>query len=92
MPEVPTFREAGIPEIEATAWIGIVVPARTPQPIVERLNRDIVAALKDPGVAEKLRAVYMDPVGNSPAQFAAFMQEELRRWGPVIKRSGVTIE
>jgi len=92
MPEVPTFREAGIPEIEATAWIGIVVPARTPQPIVERLNREIVAALKDPGVAEKLRAVYMEPVGNSPAQFAAFMQEELRRWGPVIKRSGVTID
>jgi len=92
MPDVPTFREAGIADIEATAWIGIVVPARTPAPIVERLNREIVAILKEPGSVEKLRAVYMDPVGNSPQQFAEFMQEELRRWKPVIARAGVTID
>lgn len=92
MPDVPTFREAGIADIEATAWIGIVAPARTPQPIVDRLNREIVAILKDPGVAEKLRAVYMDPVGNSPQAFAEFMQDELRRWSPIIRRAGVTID
>ena len=92
MPEVPTFREAGIPDIEATAWIGIVVPARTPQAIIDRLNREIVAILKDPQTVEKLRAVYMDPVGNSPQAFAAFMQEELKRWKPVIVRSGATID
>jgi tripartite-type tricarboxylate transporter receptor subunit TctC len=92
MPDVPTFREAGIPDIEATAWIGIVVPARTPQAIVDRLNREIVAILKDPQTVEKLRAVYMDPVGNSPQAFAAFMQEELKRWKPVIARSGATID
>jgi tripartite-type tricarboxylate transporter receptor subunit TctC len=92
VPDVPTFREAGLADIEATAWIGIVVPARTPRPIVERLNREIVAVLKDPDVAAKLRAVYMDPVGNSPEAFAAFMQEELRRWAPVIRRAGVSID
>jgi tripartite-type tricarboxylate transporter receptor subunit TctC len=92
MPEVPTFREAGIPDIEATAWIGIVVPARTPQAIIDRLNREIVAILKDPQTVEKLRAVYMDPIGNSPQAFAAFMQEELKRWKPVIVRSGATID
>jgi len=92
MPEVPTFREAGIADIEATAWIGIVVPARTPQPIVDRLNREIVAVLREPASVARLRAVYMDPVGNSPREFAAFMQDELRRWEPVIRRSGVTIE
>ena len=92
MPEVPTFREAGIPDIEATAWIGIVVPARTPQAIIDRLNREIVAILKEPQTVEKLRAVYMDPVGNSPQAFAAFMQEELKRWKPVIVRSGATID
>ncbi len=92
MPEVPTFREAGIPDIEATAWIGIVVPGRTPQPIIDRLNREIVAILKDPQTVEKLRAVYMDPVGNSPQAFATFMQEELKRWKPVIVRSGATID
>jgi len=92
MPDVPTFREAGIPDIEATAWIGIVVPARTPQAIVDRLNREIVAILRDPQTVEKLRSVYMDPVGNSPQAFAAFMQEELKRWKPVIVRSGATID
>ncbi len=92
MPDVPTFREAGIPDIEATAWIGIVVPARTSQAIIDRLNREIVAILKDPQTIEKLRAVYMDPVGNSPQAFAAFMQEELKRWKPVIVRSGATID
>ena len=92
MPDVPTFREAGIPDIEATAWIGIVVPARTPQAIIDRLNREIVAILKDPQTVEKLRAVYMEPVGNSPQAFAAFMQEELKRWKPVIVRSGATID
>jgi tripartite-type tricarboxylate transporter receptor subunit TctC len=92
MPDVPTFREAGIPDIDATAWIGIVVPARTAPAIIDRLNREIVAILKDPQTVEKLRAVYMDPVGNSPQAFAAFMQEELKRWKPVIVRSGATID
>ena len=92
VPDVPTFREAGIADIEATAWIGIVVPARTPAPVVERLNREIVAVLKEPTSVERLRAVYMDPVGNTPQQFAQFMQEELRRWEPVIRRTGVTLE
>lgn len=92
MPDVPTFREAGIPDIDATAWIGIVVPARTAPAIIDRLNREIVAILKDPQTVEKLRAVYMDPVGNLPQAFAAFMQEELKRWKPVIVRSGATID
>ena len=92
MPDVPTFREAGIPDIDATAWIGIVVPARTAPAIIDRLNREIVAILKDPQTVEKLRSVYMDPVGNSPQAFAAFMQEELKRWKPVIVRSGATID
>jgi tripartite-type tricarboxylate transporter receptor subunit TctC len=92
VPDVPTFREAGIADIEATAWIGIVVPAKTPAPIVERLNREIVAVLKDPGVGVKLRALYMEPAGGTPAEFAEFMQDELRRWAPVIRRAGVTID
>jgi tripartite-type tricarboxylate transporter receptor subunit TctC len=92
MPEVPTFREAGIADIEATAWIGIVVPARTPAPIVARLNREIAAILREPAVVEKLRAVFMDPVGDTPEAFAAFMRAELARWTPVIRRAGVSID
>ncbi len=92
LPNIPTFREAGILDVEATAWIGVVAPAKTPPAIIERLNREFTAAMQDPAVAEKLRAQYMDPRPNSPAEFAAFMQEELKRWGPVIRRSGATVD
>ena len=92
LPEIPTFREAGILDVEATAWIGMVAPARTPAAVIDRLNREFVAAMKDPAIAEKLKAQYMDPQPGSPAAFAAFMQEELKRWGPVIKRSGATVD
>jgi tripartite-type tricarboxylate transporter receptor subunit TctC len=92
VPEVPTCRESGLPEIEATAWIGVVVPARTPTAIVNRLNAELVGILKEPAVVDKLRAVYMEPAPGTPQAFAAFMQEELRRWTPVIRRAGVTID
>ena len=92
LPDIPTYKEAGILDVEATAWMGIVAPAATPKPIIERLNREFAAALRDPGVVEKMRAQFMEPVGNSPAEFAAFMQEELKRWTPVIKRSGASVD
>jgi len=92
LPNIPTFREAGILNVEATAWIGIVAPAHTPQPIIDRLNREFVAALKDPATVEKLRAQYMDPNPGTPAEFAAFMRAELARWAPVIKRSGASAD
>jgi tripartite-type tricarboxylate transporter receptor subunit TctC len=92
LPNIPTFSEAGITDVEASAWIGVVAPARTPPAIIERLNREFVAALKDPAVVQKLHAQYMDPAPDTPAQFAAFMQAELKRWAPVIRRSGATID
>ena len=92
LPDLPTFREIGIPEVVATAWIGVVAPATTPAPLVTRINQAFVAALKDPQVVERLRAQGMETVGDTPAQFAAFMKEELDRWGPVIRRAGVTLE
>lgn len=92
VPGVPTCREQGLPEIEATAWIGVVAPARTPAAVVARLNTEITAVLRDAAVVDKLRAVYMEPAGGTPAAFAAFMQDELRRWKPVIERARVSID
>lgn len=92
LPDLPTFKEIGIPEVVATAWIGVVVPAATPAPLVARINEAFVAALKDPEVVQRLRGQGMETVGNSPAQFAAFMRDELARWAPIIRRSGVTID
>ena len=91
LPNVPTLREAGVP-MDGSAWIGLVAPAATPAPIIQRLNREFVAAMRDPATVEKLKAQYMDPEPGTPAQFAAFMKAELAKWGPVIKRSGATID
>jgi len=92
LPELPTFKEVGIPGVEATAWLGFVVPSAVPAPLVERINRELVAALKDPAVAEKLRNYYMEPSPGTPKEFADFMQAELQRWTPVIRRAGVTLD
>jgi tripartite-type tricarboxylate transporter receptor subunit TctC len=91
LPTLPTFRESGI-DMDGSAWIGLVAPAATPAPIIERLNREFVAAMRDPAVNDKLHAQYMDAEPGTPAQFGAFMKAELAKWGPVIKRSGATID
>lgn len=91
LPNLPTFREAGLP-MDGSAWIGLVAPAGTPAAIIERLNREFVAAMRDPAIHEKLKVQYMDAEPGTPQQFAAFMKAELAKWGPVIKRSGATID
>ncbi len=92
LPNIPTFKETGVLDVVASAWIGLVAPAKTPPAVIERLNREFVAAMKDPATAEKLRAQYMEPQPGTPAEFAAYMQEELKRWTPVIKRSGAVVD
>ena len=92
LPNIPTFKEAGILDVEASAWMGVIAPAKTPPTIIERLNRAFVAAMRDPATVEKLKSQYMEPAPSTPAEFAAFMQEELKRWTPVIRRSGATVD
>lgn len=92
LPELPTFKESSIPDVEATAWQGAVVPAGTPRAIVHKLQQEIAAILKMPDVVEKLHAQYMEPVGSSPEQFAAFMREELARWEPIIRRAHIALD
>ncbi|MBL8383761.1 MAG: tripartite tricarboxylate transporter substrate binding protein [Burkholderiales bacterium] len=92
LPNIPTFKEAGILDVEATAWIGVVAPAKTPPAIIDRLNREFVAAMKDAAIVDRLKAQYMEPAPGTPAEFAAFMQAELKRWTPVIQRSGASVD
>ncbi|WP_459618593.1 Bug family tripartite tricarboxylate transporter substrate binding protein [Bordetella sp. 2513F-2] len=89
LPEVPTFAEAGLPDFEATVWWGFLVPARTPAPVVARLERDIIAVLGDPAVQKRLAQVgaIVDP--QPAAAFGAFLKDETRRWGDVIQRAGI---
>jgi tripartite-type tricarboxylate transporter receptor subunit TctC len=89
---LPTFKEVGIPDIEATAWIGIVVPVAVPAAIQQKIHKEVVAALQDKAVVEKLRAQYMEPIGNSPKEFADFMQSELKRWTPIIQRNKINLD
>ena len=91
-PDIPTMKEAGLPEIENLAWMAFLAPASTPDEIVERMNKEINAALATPEVKEKLATMYMEPVGGSPEDLKKFMQKELRVMTPVIKRSGATVE
>lgn len=91
-PEIPTMKEAGLPEIESLAWMAILAPASTPNDIVQRMNREINAVLAMPEVKEKLHSQFMEPIGGTPEALAAFMQQELRTMTPVIKRVGLKVD
>jgi tripartite-type tricarboxylate transporter receptor subunit TctC len=92
LPDVPTLRESGIDGVEAGAWVGLVAPANTPAAILDRLRATVVEILAEPEVSEKLTALYMEPVGNTPDEFRAVMKQELDRWGPVIQNNNIHIE
>jgi tripartite-type tricarboxylate transporter receptor subunit TctC len=89
MPDIPTMKEAGLPEIENLAWMALMTPSSTPDAIVSRMNQEINTILLMPDVKEKLNSYFMEPIGGSPQDLANFMQTELRVMTPVIKRTGV---
>jgi tripartite-type tricarboxylate transporter receptor subunit TctC len=92
LPDLPTLREAGIENVFADAWMGFVVPAKTPEAIVARLYDEISKALADPEVRAKLAAQYMDVVANTPAQFRAAMKADVDRWKPVIDKNNIKLD
>jgi tripartite-type tricarboxylate transporter receptor subunit TctC len=89
LPDVPTIAESGVPGYMAEVWFGVFAPAHTPRPIVERLNREIVAALADPEIRSKFDAAGMSVVGNSPDEFARYVQEEVTKWSDIVRRADV---
>ncbi|MGZ5236142.1 MAG: Bug family tripartite tricarboxylate transporter substrate binding protein [Caldimonas sp.] len=91
-PDIPTMKEAGLPEIENMAWMAVMAPATTPNEIVERMNHEINAALALPDVREKLASQFMEPVGGSVEDLRNFMKRELTVMTPIIKRSGATAD
>ena len=92
LPDIPAIAEAGFPGFEALAWNGILVAAGTPQPIIQRLNTEINAILKDPAVKSALNAQGFDLIGGTPADFANLIRSESEKWAPVIKRTGARID
>ena len=91
-PEIPTIAEAGVPGYDANAWFGVFAPAGTPQPVINRLNAEIVKIVKLPEMRERFLALGAEPVGSSAEQFGAFFRNEVAKWAKVVKESGARVD
>lgn len=91
-PDLPTVAEVGLSGFEVVGWFGWLAPAKTPVGIVDRLHTEIVKVLTMPDIRQRLLSQSTEPVGNSPAQFAAFIKSEHAKWGKVIRDANVHIE
>ena len=92
LPDVPTFAELGFKNVEAAALVGMVVPAATPPDVIATLNRQVVAAINDPAVNKRMTDFGVEPVGNTPAQFAELLRNETTRWHKLIRDLKITLE
>jgi tripartite-type tricarboxylate transporter receptor subunit TctC len=92
LPDVPTIAEAGVPTYEAVNWWGIVAPAGTPQPIVDKLNAAIAAVQDDPETQKQFSTEGAEVAKMKPAEFGAFMVKEMKKWEVVVKKGGIKAE
>jgi tripartite-type tricarboxylate transporter receptor subunit TctC len=90
-PNVPTIAESGYAGFDAVAWHGIMAPARTPPPVIARLNAEVVKALKDPDTIKLIQAQAIEPVGNSPEAFASFIKQDIAKWKDVATQAKVEV-
>ncbi len=89
-PDVPTMKELGYPDLISYSWFGISVPAKTPQPIVDRLATEMQAVLKEPAVIKRWEEIGAEGSTMTPAEVTRFIQAEIDKWTPVVKASGAT--
>jgi tripartite-type tricarboxylate transporter receptor subunit TctC len=92
LPDLPTIAEAGYPELDGDAWVGVLVPAGTPQDIIALLHQEIVKILERPDMKERLATLGLEPVGNSPEEFTAQMKIEMEKWAKVIRAARIKAE
>jgi tripartite-type tricarboxylate transporter receptor subunit TctC len=92
LPDIPSFAELGLPQMDIALWYGIAAPADTPRPIVQRLNAELVKILDMPDIRKSLADQGADIKNGSPEDFGAFMREEQARWGAVVKQAGIKPE
>lgn len=92
MPELPTVAESGIRDFEVSVWFGIVAPARTPQSIVDRVNKEINRILLLPEVQSTFRLQGVESIGGSPQQFAVHLRNQMTKWSGVVKEAGIRLE
>ncbi|MGE5524236.1 MAG: tripartite tricarboxylate transporter substrate binding protein [Rhodospirillaceae bacterium] len=89
MPEVPTMSEAALPGFEVISWYGVLAPAGTPADIVQRLNAEVNRAIREPDAVERLGSLGAAPAHSTPAEFGAFIANELAKWSKVVKAAGL---
>jgi len=91
-PDLPTLAESGLPGFDVTSWYSIVVPSGTPNDIIARLRSEIASALTQPDIQEKLAGLGAEPIGNTPAEFAAMLKVETAKWGKIVKDANIQVE
>ena len=92
MPELPTVDEAGVPGYEYHTWFGLWAPKGTPQPILDKLNAEVVKALADPVVQQRIAAGAGEPSTMPLNGIASFLNAEIAKWAEVVKRAGIKVE
>jgi tripartite-type tricarboxylate transporter receptor subunit TctC len=92
LPDVPTVMESGVPNYEAYVWMGLLAPKGTPPPIVERLNREVLAVLREDDVKRYMAGAGIEIVGSTPAEFGTFFRAEKELWANVIRETGAHID
>jgi tripartite-type tricarboxylate transporter receptor subunit TctC len=91
LPDVPTIEEAGVPEFEATIWIGLMAPAATPQPVIDRLNAAVNRTIMDPDIVAAWDRQGAPPMPMTPSAFDAYLRKDITRWATVAKLSGASV-
>jgi tripartite-type tricarboxylate transporter receptor subunit TctC len=89
LPDVPTVAEAGMRDFEVTTWYGVLAPAGTPAPIIQRVNAELVKVMHSPELKDKLAGSGTEPRTSTPEEFAAYIKSEIAKWGEVIRKAGV---
>jgi tripartite-type tricarboxylate transporter receptor subunit TctC len=89
LPEVPTAAEAGLKDFEVTTWYGVMTPAGTPRPIVTRLNAELGKIMHTADVKERLAGLATDPLTSTPEEFAAYLKQEIAKWGDVVRKANL---
>jgi tripartite-type tricarboxylate transporter receptor subunit TctC len=92
LPDVPSFADAGVPGYESIGWFGMVAPAGTPFPVLNRLNAELQSALNDPETNRRILATGAEPMPSSSSEFQKMIESEIQKWAKVIKISGARIE
>jgi tripartite-type tricarboxylate transporter receptor subunit TctC len=92
LPDVPTYEEAGFKGLVVEQWLGVFLPAGTPGEVVARLNAEIVKALADSGIRERYAAAALEPVGNTPAQFAQVVRDDHAKYGRLVRELGIKVD